>query len=126
MPVLAGGASFQENGNEGVAFVLDLTEQKQAEAALRESEDRFRDYVDVASDWFWEAGPDHRFTEFSRSAADWGLSPLSIGKTRWDLAGDREEEPPKTRTHETTMTQGSMRVVSALLDRSHRRRAALT
>ena len=40
----------------------------------RENEDRFRDYVDVASDWFWETGPDHRFTEFSRSAADWGLS----------------------------------------------------
>ena len=77
--------------------MLDLTKQKQAEAGLRESEKRFRDYVDVASDWFWEAGPDHRFTEFSRSAADWGLSPLSIGKTRWELAGDREEEPEKWR-----------------------------
>ena len=103
VPVLAGGALFQENGNEGVAFVLDLTEQKQAETALRESEDRFRDYVDVASDWFWETGPDHRFTEFSRSAADWGLSPGSIGKKRWDLAGDRKEEPEKWRAHIATL-----------------------
>src|SRR5262245_50250485 len=30
MPVLIGGALFEESGNEGVAFVLDLTERKRA------------------------------------------------------------------------------------------------
>jgi len=38
VPVLLGGAIFEENGNEGVAFVLDLSEQKRAECALRRSE----------------------------------------------------------------------------------------
>ncbi|MGB8475811.1 MAG: ATP-binding protein [Candidatus Acidiferrum sp.] len=38
VPVLLGGALFQANGNEGVAFVLDLSEQKRAERALRRSE----------------------------------------------------------------------------------------
>ena len=34
VPVLVGGALFEGGGNEGVAFVVDLTEQKRAEAQL--------------------------------------------------------------------------------------------
>ncbi len=36
--VLLGGALFEGSGNEGVAFVLDLSDQKRAEIALRRSE----------------------------------------------------------------------------------------
>jgi len=38
VPVLLGGALFEGSGNEGVAFVIDLSEQKRAERALRRSE----------------------------------------------------------------------------------------
>jgi PAS domain S-box-containing protein len=38
VPVLIGGATFEEGGNQGVAFVLDLTERKRAEQALMRSE----------------------------------------------------------------------------------------
>jgi PAS domain S-box-containing protein len=38
VPVLIGATLFKEGGNEGVAFVLDLTERKRAEAAHRELE----------------------------------------------------------------------------------------
>src|SRR5690348_15876273 len=42
IPVLAGGALFEESEHEGVAFVLDLSEQKRAEETLRQSEQRWR------------------------------------------------------------------------------------
>src|SRR5712672_1646015 len=38
VPVLVGGALFEKSGNEGVIFVLDLTERKRAEEALRRGE----------------------------------------------------------------------------------------
>ncbi|MBV8095109.1 MAG: PAS domain S-box protein, partial [Acetobacteraceae bacterium] len=43
VPVLVGMASFDETGNQGVSFVLDLTERKRAEAQARESERRYRE-----------------------------------------------------------------------------------
>jgi PAS domain S-box-containing protein len=41
VPVLVGSALFEERRNQGVGFVLDLTESKRAEAEARENERRF-------------------------------------------------------------------------------------
>jgi PAS domain S-box-containing protein len=38
VPVLLGGTLFEGSGNEGVAFVLDLSEQKRAEEKLKETQ----------------------------------------------------------------------------------------
>ena len=38
VPVLLGAATFGEGGNQGVAFVLDLTDRKRAEEALRSAQ----------------------------------------------------------------------------------------
>ena len=46
VPVLIGGASFEEGGNQGVAFVLDLTERKRAEQAVQ----RLASIVESSSD----------------------------------------------------------------------------
>lgn len=39
VPVLIGAACFEGQSNQGVAYILDLTEQKRAEEALRSSQD---------------------------------------------------------------------------------------
>jgi PAS domain S-box-containing protein len=63
---------------------------------LRENEAKFRDYAETASDWFWEIGPDYKFTlltenAFGSRAAD------RIGTTCWDHALDLETESEKWR-----------------------------
>jgi PAS domain S-box-containing protein len=96
VPVLIGVATFEEGGNQGVAFVLDLTKRKRAEGALRESEGKFRDYAETASDWFWEIGPDYKFTLLTENAFG-SNSAGRIGTTWGDHALDLETEPEKWR-----------------------------
>ncbi len=43
VPVLVGVAMFEEGDDEGVAFVLDLTERKRVKAEAREGERRYRE-----------------------------------------------------------------------------------
>src|SRR5262249_5129301 len=43
VPVLIGGAMFEENRSQGVGFVLDLSELKRVEAEARENERRYRE-----------------------------------------------------------------------------------
>ncbi|MGY8667839.1 AAA family ATPase [Bradyrhizobium sp. UFLA05-109] len=43
VPVLIGAASLEADRNQGIAFVLDLSERRQAESESRESERRYRE-----------------------------------------------------------------------------------
>jgi len=74
----------------------EIAERKRSEEALRESEQRFRDYAETASDWLWETGPDHSFT---RLAVHGFEGQVRVGARWWDFATDVEEEPEKWRLH---------------------------
>ena len=77
----------------------DIEDRKRTEEALRESEQRFRDYAEPASDWLWETGPDHLITRLS-DLYDVGIPPSRvIGVARWEIATDVESEPEKWRLH---------------------------
>jgi PAS domain S-box-containing protein len=78
----------------------DIEDRKLAEVALRESEQRFRDFAETASDWFWETGPDHLVTRVSEHLNAVGIVPSRLtGVARWDIATDVESEPEKWRLH---------------------------
>jgi PAS domain S-box-containing protein len=78
----------------------DIEDRKRAEEALRESEQRFRDYAETGSDWFWETGPDHRVIRVSDHLSAVGIVPSRLtGAARWDFATDVESEPEKWRLH---------------------------
>ncbi|MGH6948744.1 MAG: PAS domain S-box protein [Kiloniellales bacterium] len=67
-------------------------EAQKAERVAQDSEARFRDIVEAASDWVWETDAEHRLTFISdRLRQLSGEEPSEvIGKTRFDLrlAGD--------------------------------------
>lgn len=48
-----------------ITMAVDISAQKEAERALRESEHRMRDFGDTAADWFWEMDDDLRFSYVS-------------------------------------------------------------
>jgi PAS domain S-box-containing protein len=82
----------------------DIEDRKRTEEALRESEQRFRDYAETASDWFWEHGPDHRVTRITEHVNDIGFRPSGLaGLSRWDIATDIQSEPEKWRQHRATI-----------------------
>jgi PAS domain S-box-containing protein len=78
----------------------DIEDRKQAEVALRDSEQRFRDYAETGSDWLWETGPDHRLISISDHLNAVGMVPSRVtGVGRWDIATDVASEPEKWRLH---------------------------
>jgi PAS domain S-box-containing protein len=82
----------------------DIEDRKRTEVALRESEQRFRDYAETGSDWLWESGPDHLVTTVSEHLNAVGIAPSRLtGVARWDIATDVESEPEKWRWHRTVL-----------------------
>lgn len=69
------------------AFLVVATHRRdRLSAAFRASEAQFRDFADAGSDWYWEMGPDLRFTHFSGRLPRSNGAAALIGKTREEIA----------------------------------------
>ncbi len=70
-----------------VCVIRDITDRKQMERALRESEQRFRSLVETTSDWVWEVDEHDFYTYASPKVKDLlGYDPEEvIGKKPFDL-----------------------------------------
>jgi signal transduction histidine kinase len=97
--------------SEIIGTHIDVTDQHAAKKglekaflALRDSEQRFRDYAETASDWLWETGPDHRVTHLSEHTNAAGFpAAATTGVLRWEIASDFESEPEKWKQHRATL-----------------------
>ena len=81
VPVMIGEASFEGSGDQAVAFVVDLSERKEAEERLKASESRFRTFVDHATDAFFLHADDLTVVDVNRQACE------SLGYSREELIG---------------------------------------
>jgi PAS domain S-box-containing protein len=67
-----------------------MSEREASEARLRASEARFRDFAEVASDWFWEQDAQQRFTYVSAlPTPNGGEAPQYIGRTPQEIVRRR-------------------------------------
>lgn len=83
-----------ENGNYcgRIWFLRDITERKQVEQELHDSEKRYRNLIETTNDWVWEVDENAVYTYVSpRAFAIIGYQPAElIGKTPFDLMAPEE------------------------------------
>ncbi|QKQ76479.1 PAS domain S-box protein [Nostoc sp. TCL240-02] len=53
VPILLSSALLENNSNDIISFVLDLSERKQVELALCQSEERYRAFLEQSSEGIW-------------------------------------------------------------------------
>jgi PAS domain S-box-containing protein len=86
--LLAKGRVFLDDSGRPVRLAgvnLDITERKQAQAALYESEERFRNMADAAPVMIWASGPGKTGTFFSKRWLDFtGRTMEQESANRWE------------------------------------------
>jgi PAS domain S-box-containing protein len=81
VPVLIGAACFEGQSRQGVAYILDLTEHKRAEAALRSRERELSLLVDMVPSCLWRISADGVPVFFNKRLIDFlGLDVAGLDR----------------------------------------------
>lgn len=93
--------SFDEDSDKKQHFVMaiDITEKKDAELALEVSRDRFANFTQATTDWFWELDENIRFTYISSNVSEsTGYAESEyIGRTQQEVYGSYGDEQESKR-----------------------------
>ncbi len=114
IPVLGIAAPIRDDHGQIMGSVLafqDITELKQAQKTLQESEEKFRNLVEASSDWVWEVDSDFRYVYSSPKVEELlGYQPEEvIGKTLFDFMTGSEASKVEKITAEFIRQQESFK-----------------
>lgn len=90
LPVEITSSQIVLNGRKAVmSIVRDVTERREAEAALLASEQRFKEFAETSADRLWETDVDFRYTFVTEIPPGTGRLSSSdmIGITSWEAPG---------------------------------------
>lgn len=106
---LEGKALDASKPHDGSIWIWkDITDRKEAENALRESEQRFRSLAETTSDLVWEMNQDGFYTYISPKVKDLlGYTPDEVvGKSPFDFMPSETSQAVRSRFQELTKDRG--------------------
>jgi len=85
---------IRDDDNQAVGVLCageDVTDREAAAQALEYNQERFRDFAQSGSDWFWETDENHRYTYVSQKGPSTIRRSMAevLGARRWDFV-DRD------------------------------------
>ncbi len=100
-------AEYDPSAKIVFGVIQDITARKQDEAAIRESEEKYRNIVETSPDLIWETDADGKFTYLSPMVSDLLGYPAEdmLGKTVFSLVPS-DQIPVATGIYEGMMRQG--------------------
>ncbi|MGH1481343.1 MAG: EAL domain-containing protein [Geminicoccales bacterium] len=101
--------------------VTDITEKKKIEEALAESQSRFKDFTELAADWFWEQDAKGRYIYVSESIETLTKRPVKelLGKDPTEVFGHNVfNDPQWSSLRHEFLTTGIDRIVEIEHDMS--------
>jgi PAS domain S-box-containing protein len=105
--LIIAGTRFEDSRTEGLSFLIDISEAKRVEAALRESNERFHRLADAMPQLAWIARADGHIFWYNQRWYDYtGKSPREMEGWGWQSVHDPVELPRVLERFHSSLASG--------------------